>query len=245
MLGRIRQHFANHNWGILLTELFVLILGILLAFQIDRWGEEKRDARLEAQYLQRLADDLTMEIQRMDEASEYANDRIEAADLLLKVIENPEEAAGQTSRLPWAVETATWRSFPHFTAFVYNELTTTGNLSLVRDEILRRMLAEHYSTIRHESRVGLDLTAQHEFERQTYGVLNREELENVETVSWDGTPIEITAIRAMEIAESLRARPEAVAVIPSLVQHHTFNIRVIDSARTRAQAIIERIDSQQ
>lgn len=145
--------------------------------------------------------------------------------------------------MPWAIETAAWRSFPQITAFVYGELQSTGNLSLVSSESLRRDLAEHYQKLQHDSRVGLDLEAQRLYEQATAGVLTTEELVAVENASWGDQPAEVDPARSAEIVAALRNRDEAIALLPSLVQHHTFNIKAIQSAIERAQLLITKIDA--
>ncbi len=43
MLGRLRNSLNEANYLTLVLEVFVVILGILIAFQIDRWTEQRRD----------------------------------------------------------------------------------------------------------------------------------------------------------------------------------------------------------
>lgn len=54
MLSRIRNNFRQANWPTLLLELLVLVTGIWGAFQLERWGEDRREARQETVYLQQL-----------------------------------------------------------------------------------------------------------------------------------------------------------------------------------------------
>ena len=89
MLERLRQNFAKSNYGSLALEIVVVILGILIAFQIDRWAEDRRDREHEYEYLVRLKDDLQSEIQSMDAALQYAESRIAAVLLLEETLANP------------------------------------------------------------------------------------------------------------------------------------------------------------
>jgi hypothetical protein len=92
-------------------------------------------------------------------------------ELLVVVLEevaaNASISKDQAIALPLALETASWRSFPQIDAFVYSELQSSGNLALIRSVSLRRSLANHYTSIRSYSRVGLDLDIQHQFDRLT------------------------------------------------------------------------------
>jgi Family of unknown function (DUF6090) len=187
MFSRLRRNLGESNYGSVGLELAVLILGILIAFQIDRWAEDRRDREQEYDYLVRLKEDLQFEINSINEATEYSEARIAAVLLLEEAISNPSIALERSGAVPVALETATWRSFPQINAFVYTELQSTGNLALIRSDSLRRELADHYSSIRHYSRVGLDFDVQHQFDRLTAGILTTSELQSIEEGSWKNT----------------------------------------------------------
>jgi len=225
------------------VEILVVILGILIAFQIDRWADYRRDREQEQNYLVRLKEDLQIEMRSMDAASEYANSRIADVLLLEEVCANPSVALDRPIAVAEAVEKVTWRSFPQISAFVYSDLQSTGNLALIRSDSLRRDLANHYSSIRHNERVGVDLNFQRQFELLTAGILSTAELQDVESGSWDGKTNNIAAERALEIAQELVRRQDAIELLPNIAQHHVFNLRAIESARNRAAKLIELIDS--
>lgn len=242
MFERVRQNLTESNYGVLILELVVVIVGILIAFQIDRWAADRRDRELEQDYLVRLRQDLQLEIQSMNEALQYADSRIAAVLFLEEVIANPSLARERPDAVPVAMETATWRSWPQIGVFVYTELQSTGNLSLIRSEPLRRELADHYTSIQHYSRVGLDLDMQHQFDRLTAGILGTVELQEIEEGSWNGVPISISAERAIEIAKEFSGRQDAINLLPGIAQHHVFNQKVIERARSKSEKLIDQIE---
>lgn len=242
MLERLRRNLANTNYVPLGLELLVVILGILIAFQIERWAEERRAREQEYEYLVRLKEDLNIEIGLMDEAYAYAQSRIEAAVVLEEIVANPSISGDQAVALPLALETVSWRSFPQIDAFVYSELQSSGNLALIRSVSLRRSLANHYTSIRGYSRVGLDLDIQHQFDRLTAGILTTGELRAIEDESWQDETRTISAERAAEIIDKLLKRQGAIDLIPNMVQHHVFNQNVIQLTRDQAMKIIDQID---
>jgi len=243
MLRRISTRLKQHGWFGVAIDLTVVVAGILIALQLDAWAERREQHRLERVYLQRLAEDFEIERSRMEAAQRYANARIEAARFLGRILEDPRVAAAEPARVPWALETATWRSFPQINAFVYRELQSTGRLVLLSSESLRRNLAEHYTALQHDARVGEDLTAQQRFDGAVAGLLTIDELEAVERVAGDHHQLSMTPDRALAVARSFAQRPSAIAELPSLVQHHTFNLRVISAMRQRADDILQQIDS--
>jgi hypothetical protein len=242
MFEALRRNYAERNYAPLGLELLVVIFGILIAFQVERWAEERRERGQEYEYLVRLKEDLQIEIDHMDEAYAYAQSRIDAAMLLEEIAANPSVAGDQPEALPSALETASWRSFPQIDAFVYSELQSSGNLALIRSVSLRRDLAKHYTSIRNYSRVGLDLEIQHQFERLTAGMLTSGELRAIEDESWHGTSHNISAERAADIADELVRRQGAIDLLPNMIQHHVFNQKVIEIIRDQTMKIIDQID---
>ena len=53
-LQRVRSAFAARDWAGIAIELVVVTLGVLLAFQIDQFGERRAQAKDERQFLGRL-----------------------------------------------------------------------------------------------------------------------------------------------------------------------------------------------
>jgi hypothetical protein len=244
----IRRRFAERikqqDWFAVGVDLLVVVVGILLALQVDNWAQGRSDRLLELVYLQHLKEDMEIERSRMEAAQDNAERRIEAARLLSQLLSAPDLAADAPSRVPWAIETASWRSFPRINAYVYGELQNSGRLVLIRSDSLRRSLAEHYTALQHDARVGEDLSAQQRFEGGTAGLLTVEELETLEQAAGDLEQLRTTPERALTLARLLSQRAAAVAELPSLVQHHTFNLRVIAQMRERSDAIIRQIDTQ-
>ena len=243
IIGRMRKHLAQQDWIAITVDVVVILVGILLAFQIERWADELRSRSLEEDYLFRLKQDLGTEIVRMTQAWDYAEDRIQAAKFLAQVVNDSSIVVDSPNDLSWALETVTWRSYPQINAFVFGELQNSGNLTLIRSESLRQNLTDHYTTLHHYSRVGMDLQAQHQFEQFTAGILTIDELVAVENYSGSSKSYSISVARSLEIADDFSQIESAIALLPSLVQHHTFNKRVMDESKERAQGIIVQIDA--
>lgn len=242
MLTRFRTHFSRHDWFAVGVDLVVVVVGILIALEVGGWVEARKERDVEAVYLDRLEEDFAIELARIGDAQRFAQARIDAAKALDRMLVDPATTAAEPARVVWAVETASWRSFPQINAFVYGELQSTGRLALLRSVELRRMLAEHYTALNHDARVGLDLSSQQRFDAACAGLLRLEELEAIERAAGEWQGLELSPGRALEIVQELARRPAAIAELPGLVQHHTFNLRVLDDMKRRAEAIIAAID---
>ena len=238
MFRSLSKQIAEFSWFAITVELIVVVVGVLIALQVDVWSDRQADQELEQVYLERLIADLELEDSRMADAARFAQSRVNAAELLDSVAAASGTVGVGRARLARALETVTWRSFPQISAFVWGELQSTGRLSLIRSEELRRAVAAHYTALEHDARVGEDLTAQHRFESEIAGVLTLAEQVAVERAGGQGLQLADDPARSAAIVRELRSRPRAVAELPNIAQHHVFNLRVISEMRARNQELI-------
>lgn len=127
-------------------------------------------------------------------------------------------------------------------AFVYNELQNTGQMRLIRSVALRRQLADHYDDIAREAEVGEDRYAERIFDEGTAGLLTIKELEDIERGADAERGIAIGAERATALARQFAQRDAAVRQLPSVAQHHLFNLKVIGDMKRRIAALTAAVD---
>lgn len=242
---RITAGLARQDWFAVVIELVVVVVGILLVLGVDQWAGERADRDRERQYLARLHDDLEIELAGVAAAEGWARARLDAVEKLDDLVRDPELARRQPVIVPWAIETATWRSFPTVSAFVYQELQDTGQMRLISSLELRRRLADHYGQIANDARVGDDRRAEERFDAEAAGLLTTAELRELEQQEGEMRELVIAPERALAIARDLAARPAAIREIPSIGQHHQFNLRVLGGMRARIGALETLIEQEQ
>ena len=74
-LSRSRDALRDRDWLGLLFEIAVVTLGVLLAFQIDQWGEARQRAKEERHFLERLVVEYGRAIEELREVIAH-HDRI-------------------------------------------------------------------------------------------------------------------------------------------------------------------------
>lgn len=238
----MRKSLSEANYATLILEILVVILGILIAFEIDRWTEQRRERNLEYGYLQRLSDDLQFEIDKMNDGIATAERRIEAVRFLESVARNHSAAVDEPEALLIALEKVSWYSFPKINGFVYYELQNTGGLSVIRSEALRHLLADYYSSIRGYERIAFERDLQHRYDQAVAGILTTDELMYVEYGSWADEANAVTPERALEIAEELSRRRSALDLLPSIAQYHVFTHKAIERNREVAKKAVDLIE---
>ncbi|MDX1556464.1 MAG: hypothetical protein R3212_10595 [Xanthomonadales bacterium] len=134
------------NW--LFWETLIIVVGVLIALSVDDYWSDRQDRTLELDYLQRLR----IEVQEdLDHANRYIEQnlgrKLAALDTVAPVVRGeapvPEDlepflfdvgmaALGAVAPSRWVSDTT------------FDDLRATGNLRLIRNTEVRRMLSDYY-----------------------------------------------------------------------------------------------------
>lgn len=113
---RIKEHVTAHNWFAVGVDFFIVVIGILLAFQITEWANSRSDRIREKQIIADLLADL--EIDRSQYANGLAADehRVSAANASLEGAGLPpiefDWKRSATDRVDYSFEVMDLPSFP-------------------------------------------------------------------------------------------------------------------------------------
>jgi hypothetical protein len=137
---RVLALLRERDWVGIGIELAVVTVGILLAFQIDQWGQDRRQAREERQFLERMWRETKDAIAENDWAMDvHARNRRSAVDALAQM--NDSAALARFSATPRGCGLT---SFPGlgFNDTSYEELSASGRLNIIIDPALRAELRQ-------------------------------------------------------------------------------------------------------
>jgi hypothetical protein len=144
MLLRIISNIRNLRWDNALLELIVVAVGLLMAFQVDRWWESRDELEIERQYIVRLITDLERDVENLDYAIGLADLRLSFAGMLMDVAEEPKLAMQSPVKFMLAVNQSAFTHTPALTSNTFEELRSTGKLGLLRSSELRNSLFDYY-----------------------------------------------------------------------------------------------------
>ena len=138
-LRRVANLVRDRDWFGIAIEIAVVTLGVLIAFQVDQWGQNRRQAREERQFLERMYRETSDAIRENDWAlALHARIRRTAVEGLKRANDNA--ALARFAATPESCFSQA--SFPGlgFNDTSYEELTATGRLNIVSDPVLRAEL---------------------------------------------------------------------------------------------------------
>lgn len=132
---------SDRDWLGIAIELLVVTAGVLLAFQIDQWAQDRRQAREERQFLERMWHETAESIEEtewiMTMHARYRREFIDG----FKALDNP----AQLARLNGTPNVGCRaRVFPGlgFNPTAVHELSASGRLNIISDPQLRAELRD-------------------------------------------------------------------------------------------------------
>lgn len=150
ILGSIIKNLRRHDWFVVVMEVTLLAIGLLAAFQIDRWWEARADREKERVYLQRLIDEVAADIPSVQGMIEMQSIRLDFADLLITVSQDPQRALERPGEFLAAVIGASYTNYPVLREHTFQELRSTGNLAVIRSAAIKSALFDYYERDRQQ-----------------------------------------------------------------------------------------------
>jgi Family of unknown function (DUF6090) len=83
-LRSLTKHIKDQNWFAVALDFFIVVAGILIAFQITNWSEARGERHREAQILRDIATDLQGDVFSYSKVLNYSLDKISALNHILE-----------------------------------------------------------------------------------------------------------------------------------------------------------------
>ena len=141
-LSRVRDAFRARDWLGIGIELVVVTLGVLLAFQVDQWGDSRKQAREERQFLGRLYVEYQRAIDELksvnDDSHKGVMSDIRAA---FAARHDPAKLREYSEQGGFGCEAGYLQSAP-FSYTASQELISSGRLNVIADPGLRDQIRD-------------------------------------------------------------------------------------------------------
>jgi hypothetical protein len=117
-------------------EIVLVVIGIVIALQIDNWNEWRQERELEQVVLKQLQEDYQSNLDQLNQKVRIRKTLIRAALGILESIDHPEEV----SRDSLIANLTVLLIDPTFDP-IENDMSSTGNLRLITNHKLKRLLS--------------------------------------------------------------------------------------------------------
>lgn len=125
-------------------EITLVVIGILIALQINNWNDIRKNRQLENEFLIRLHDDLEEEMSYIESFTTYNRRVNDFANQAIEFFENREIAFENSQNALIILYQASQFNDARTTASTYKELNSSGQINLIKNYNLRSSIISYY-----------------------------------------------------------------------------------------------------
>lgn len=142
LLRRVIEHVKAQNWFAVGLDLAVVILGVFIGFQVDRFYEAARLSAEEQEYLKRLHIDMTQSINTTQRSREFIRRNETLFGLIADSLETCELPKDKRNEFATGLYHIGKFGASSFFRGTLDEMLSTGKLGLIKNTQLRDLLNE-------------------------------------------------------------------------------------------------------
>ena len=143
ILRSVTKHVKDQNWFAVFLDLTIVVFGVFIGLQVSNWNEQRAGEEQAKVLLKRLHNDLSNDLKAINAELDYLsvvrNYAMTAVDALNGENEVSDEqfviGAYQASQVNGAFSNRA----------TYNEMLSTGQINLIRNEKLKSMIFGYYT----------------------------------------------------------------------------------------------------
>jgi hypothetical protein len=244
----LSNKLRQHDWSIIFVEVFLLAAGLLAAFQVDRWWEQRAEREEERVYIQRLISNIEADIPNIKELIEIQSLRLEYVDLLMHVAQDPESATERPGELLAAIVGASYTNYPTLRSHTFEDLRSTGNMVVIRSPEVKAAMYDYYEFDRHQTNFrGLFLSSEFRHWELAAGVLSPSQARWLQDNRIFAMPSNISLLRKtkydteeiMATAHRLAADQDLVDWLPQVREVQVYLIFTLERQVDRADDVLD------
>lgn len=145
LLRRITQHVKAQNWFAVVLDFVIVILGILIAFQITNWNEQRQTKTVELRTLEQIEIEFTEIQSALLKQIEVRKTWVAGLGLLISTLESSAKADDASIR--GGLEAATNTGRRPASSAAYLQLMASGDLTLLSSEPLKQALVNYHTRL--------------------------------------------------------------------------------------------------
>lgn len=131
-----------------LGEIFLVVIGILLALQINTWNSNNNDRKSERDYLSQLRSELKEDIENLETEKKKLQAQLPAINDLLIVLNQEKIDSSTFNKSVTGYINACWYSMAFSSnSATFEELKSSGKLGLIKDKLLRNQIVGIYNDL--------------------------------------------------------------------------------------------------
>lgn len=135
LLRRITEYITAQNWFAVAVDFFIVVIGVYIGVQASNWNDARKENQRGEYFAVRLLDEVREELEVYDSELRYFLTVFDYAKRAVELLEQDNRV--NDNALVVSAYNATQYSHAESSMPTFEELISTGNLYLVRDENLK------------------------------------------------------------------------------------------------------------
>ena len=238
-LRRFGTRLREHDWLTVLVELAIVMAGVFLGIEAANWNQSRQDRAEERRYYGQIIEDLRNDLTTLATAEKLSRSHDRAAENTLTALRDGIPTGTSPARVARDIHLGGWLFIPKPARGTYDELISTGNLGLLRDDRAKAAIAEYYRSF-DSNRQWDEIMRQQQSDywRRTAGVLPR----NVLQAALEGTVANVTTEQAATMIAEAKQRPELADLLVGMAAYQARVRRDSKRQATMARELIGRLE---
>lgn len=131
-------------------EIVLVVIGILIALQINNWNQYKKDRKLEKQYYCRLLEDVKQDLINYNNSVDLLNEKIKVNNTLIQRL--LDDSISLDSITPFILKSIKYSiRGTSATTDAFEDIKSSGNLNIIKDVSIKNELASYYKILANTS----------------------------------------------------------------------------------------------
>ena len=145
LLRSLTKHVKDQNWFAVALDFFIVVVGILLAFQITNWSDARADRAQEQILLTRFKSDFEAIKLRLEKSTNGYQDFLKSTEFVYEVIEDRTlvESKVESQHFAEALRAMTNSYLPAWQSSTFIEMQASGKMDLLQNTPLKTALIEY------------------------------------------------------------------------------------------------------
>lgn len=146
ILRSLTKHVKDQNWFAVGLDFFIVVVGVFIGVQVNGWLATQSEANREVAYLASLKSDFSQVITELEDASTRY---LEIADEMAFLLEQSRMTTPDASvaKLNAAATSLVTMVGTPLVADTYVNLTSSGDMSIIKNQTLKNRMASFYAQI--------------------------------------------------------------------------------------------------
>lgn len=245
----IKRHLEEQNWTAIWIDFLIVVVGVFMGVQVDRWYQDRKDLAAGEVYLQRIANDLATDVESINDRVDFWKGVSNYGDQAIRYFET-EDLANDSSwqtLLAFYQASQLWRFGS--TDTTYLEMRSSGNLDLIQNHALRNEIVNYYVSaarlapelFRHSPEYRETIRGLIETDVQDYIWENCYRSENYDQWLLD-CDAPISEEKSLEILKSIKKHPEILGQLRFWNRNLKVTADVVGSTKLKALKLIEKLN---